>query len=197
MTVILDDKKHREKYAKYYDPGLLVPKHHRKLVENIEKVCGQARIPALYVHTCPLDKYCDEADIGWVKGYHGWADKGVAGMAYTNQVNRVEDRMMAIAGALIRNYIDAKVMTVQEIIQAVKDDDTPMCSTLLVPNFYLPRDSGGKLPEWQVSMLSGAMLSRFSRGVQTVIYVDDMTKLARDYGQMLAEHIKNHYYMVG
>lgn len=196
MVGTLDDTQHQKRYAKYYDKGLLDPAVHRKLVENMDRICAQARIPAMYVHTCPLSKFCDEADIHWVREFHKWTDRNIAGMAYSGAITRVEDRMLSIAGALVRNYIDAKVMTVQEAINTTKDDEAPMCSALLIPNFYLPRDAGGRIPEWQVSILSGLLMTRFSRGLQTVVYVADHDKMIRDYGEMTASHIANHYYRV-
>lgn len=193
MTQTLEDKRHREKFAKFYEPGLLDPNKHQKLVENLERVCAAGRIPPLYVYGCPLSKFCAGLDLDWVREFYAWPGKSVAGLAYVGAVSGVEDRMMAIAGALTRNYIEARVLTVQEVIAYVKDDDTPLCSCLLIPNFYLPNDQGGKLPDWQVSMLTSCLMARFARGLQTVLYITNEKKMTLDYGAMLASHVDGHY----
>lgn len=196
MMGTMDDKKHKAKYKAYYKPGLLDPEFHQKLVENIDRICSMGRIPALYVYGVPLSKYCDEADRKYVEGFRSWKKKGVAGMAYVGGVPHIADRMMAIAGALTRNYVEAQVMTIQEVIQSVKDNNTPTSTCLLIPNFYLPKDQGGSIPDWQVSMVMAMLMERFAQGVQTVIYVQDLNKLERDYGRPMLEFIRDHLYIV-
>jgi hypothetical protein len=196
LTMTADTKKHKAKYLPYYKPGLLHPEFHQKLVENIERVCSLGRIPALYVYAIPLSKYCDEADCKYVEEFRQWKKKGITGMAYVGDVPHVADRMMAIAGALTRNYVEAKVMSVQELIQSVKDDSVPTSTCILVPNFYLPKDQGGSIPDWQVSMLMAVLMERFAMGLQTVLYIQDLKKMERDYGRPMVEFVRDHLYIV-
>ena len=100
---------------------------------------------------------------------------------------------MRMAAACLRNYISAKVMTVQEVISALKVDEIPSATVLFIPNFHFGQSNAGKVPQWQISLLLGILYQRQKEGLQTVTYVSDMDAMAQEYGPSIATHIADNF----
>ena len=175
-----------------YDSGLMDHSYHERLVADIQGVIQQAGIPEPYVWTS-MRKHCGENEVDYVHNIHLHAqqDDPVFGMVYLGAVKEspVNDRMMAIAGACLRSYVNAKVMTVQEVLESMKDQTMPSPTVLLIPNFFLGRSDGGRIPEWQVSSLIGLLYKRQQESKQTVVYVGDWDGMKSEYGQVFADHL--------
>lgn len=190
-------KFHLEKYGKYYKPEILVPDYHLRLVEEIESVAQVANIPSRYIYKTRIADWCDETDENWVKRLKFWSEEGIAGLYYTGKIQHVEDRMMVMAGACIRNFIDARVYTVQSLIVKLKEETMPDPTVVFVPNFFLMPGSGGKLPEWQIALLMGWLMRRYTKNLQTCLYVESMPKLGDLYGNLFKEHLELHFICLG
>jgi len=184
---------HQKKYAKYYKPGILQVDHHLRLVESITQYARQASIPEYFIYQTKLSDYCGEHEINYVRRLQFWPDEGIAGMVYVGSVPGMEDRMMAIGGAVTRNMIGAKMLTLQELIVLLKNDDPPEETVVLIPNFFLDEGSGGGIPGWQIAMIVGWLMSRFSGDKQTILHVSNMAACAAKYGKVLTNHISTHY----
>jgi hypothetical protein len=101
--------------------------------------------------------------------------------------------MMAMAAALLRNYIDARVITVQTLLEASEHHhEIPDPTVLLIPNLFV-RQGGKGIPSWKMSLIYDLLLSRFTAGRVTVAYVEDMNLMAADYGALMAQHLKAGY----
>jgi hypothetical protein len=49
------------------------------------------------------------------------------------------------------------------------------------------------LPQWKVQQLYDLLLQRKSLALLTVVYVEDLGALTKDYGAVFARHLKNNY----
>lgn len=173
-----------------FKSGIMDKEYHSRLIADLENVSMVAGIPPSMVWS-RLSEYCGQHEIDWVKHMR---DDQSAGMVYVGVYDvPVEDKMMAIAGALLRNHIDARMMIVQDVIAALKDGDMPFPKVLLIPNFCLDKKNGGDIPTWEVSQLMGLLLSRMARGKKTILYVGSMTSLEIQYGSAFRKHIEAHY----
>lgn len=175
-----------------YESGLMDHTYHERLVADIKVVIQQAGIPEPYVWTS-MRKHCGEHEVAYVHAIkeHAEQDNPVFGMVYLGNVkdSPINDRMMSIAGACLRNYINAKVMTVQEVLLAMKEQNMPSPTVLLIPNFFLSRSDGGRIAEWEVSSLIGLLYKRQQESKQTVLYVGDWDGMKAEYGQVFADHL--------
>lgn len=175
-----------------YDSGLIDRGYHERLIADIKGVVQQAGVDESYVWT-PMRKYCGDEEVEYVTDIKLQTQKEdpVFGMVYIGRVKEapVNDRMMSIAGACLRNYINAKVMTLQQVIDAMKATSMPSPTVLLIPNFFLSRSGGGRIAEWEVSSLIGLLYQRQQEGKQTVLYVGDWDGMKAEYGQVFADHI--------
>ena len=178
-----------------FEIGILDRDYHDRLLTGLDKWTEIAGIPEEFVWS-KLSRYCKDEDLAWVRELR--EDKS-HGMIYTGDSN-VEMKMMAITGACLRNYIDARFMTVQQVLSRLMDDDMPDASVVLIPNFCMEgvagSDGSGSVLPWQSAKLLGWLYSRLAKGLKTVLYVSSMKTLEKHYGEAMAKHLKNHYVIV-
>ena len=170
--------------------GLIDESAHEMLLGDLSHWVRQAGIPERYVFSS-LHETCDKpAEIDYITSMLD-PDEESIGMVYLGKVGgaSINDRMMSIAGVCLRNYVNAKVMTVQDVIEALKEGHMPSPTVLLIPNFFLSSDNGGRIPEWQVSGLLGLLYKRQQEGKQTVLYASSMKELESEYGASFTEHL--------
>ena len=145
----------------------------------------------------PLAVAATAREIGWIENYELLKDDGdFAGVAYVGTVKDpdVMTRMMALTGCFLRNYVDAKMMTLQEVIGYIRNNEEPEATVLLIPNFYLPSGEEGSVANWLVSGLYGMLLSRYRDGLQTVVYIQDLERMKKDYGREIAKFMEERYF---
>jgi hypothetical protein len=176
-----------------FTSGILNKEYHDRLLVDIDGITDVAGIPPEYLWT-RLSEVCQEADIEWVKSIKKHNDHGLALVnSGAKKGKPVTDRMMAITGACLRNYIDARVMPLQSVLAALKEDNMPMPSILLIPNFCLGNNDGGNIPAWQVSSLLGMLYSRLAKDLKTVVYIESLSGLEKSYGESFRHHIESHF----
>lgn len=115
-------------------PGCLVEGVHDQLFANLRGFAKVAGVPERMIYT-PLSATCGEAEVDWVRGFHKNAAAGILGLLYVGAWKpSVERRMQAIAGTLVRNFMDARVMSVEAVAALRRDEEPSMFSCLLVPS---------------------------------------------------------------
>lgn len=172
------------------ESGLIDIGTHEMLLDDIQGVLRQAGIQEKYVWT-PIRDYCEEDEVNYVATLND-PDAPAIGMVYIGNINgaSVNDRMMAIAGTCLRNYINAKVMTVQDVLLSLKTDSMPSnVSVLLIPNFFIGKKEGGTIANWEISALLGMLYKRQQEGKKTILYVSDENALEAEYGKPFIDHM--------
>lgn len=177
-----------------FTQGVLDKVFHDRLIADLDRLSGKAGIPPKYVWTS-LASYCSEKDIQWVRRMRSGEDQGLI-YTGTNYSIPVEDKMMAIAGACLRNYINAKMLPVRSIISGLQNDTLPSPTVMLVPNFCMPKSDGSSVAPWESASLLGWLYSRLAQSKKTVLYVGDMNTLEDVYGEAMARHLKAHYTII-
>jgi len=181
-------KEHKEEYADLYAPGALTVDRHQDLVLEIDVLCRIAGIRKEWVAR-KMSDVCSAKELEWVSNSPTHARNDIAGLVYVG-VSDVEDRMNAMCGAFLRNFIDARVVTVQQLIEP---SGGPNPTVLLCPNFFLAKGAGGDVAQWESTRLYGLLLQRFNQGRLSVLYVADMDVLGTQYGAVFQKHIERHY----
>lgn len=178
-----------------FKAGTLHPTVHERLIVDLADVCADAQITPDFVLTPLKQNVGTEHEISYIRQFKTQRGKGVSGLAFIGRdpTPSIETRMSAMAGALVRNFVRARVMTVGELIDTVQAEGTPTHTALLVPNFFVEESLGGKQPSWRVSMLLDVLLHRHQLGLQTIIYVSDMATMAKEYGKMFTNHVTAHF----
>lgn len=158
---------------------------HRRLIEDMTAICTQAGVPSMYVHRS-MRGVCSDTECKWVLNYHKLQDIGKCGLVL--QGDDIENRALSIGGALIRNFIDARVYTLQRVI-----DEDPNPTVLIIPNFYVAAIDCKPHPSWKIDQIYGLLLDRMTKGLQTVIGVTNISNMESVYGTNVVKHLRDHY----
>ena len=177
-----------------YNAGVLHPEIHGRLVSNLEGFARRANImESMIMHKMSAFD-CSKAEIDYVRAIRRKADENVYGLVYIGKETKpVLTRMMGVAGACLRNFVEAKVVTLQELLSDMKEGHPPEATVLLVPNFFVAKSEGGKIADWHIAELLGLLYARMVRGNQTFMYVSDMDALRKTYGDPIYQHLSNHF----
>lgn len=175
-----------------YASGVLNREAHGRLVEQLDEFCEQARVPRKYVLQRMAAFNCEDDEITWTRHFREHVAHGKTGLIYLGSWSRVLERMHAMAGALIRNFIDARVWTVQEVVEAAHEGEPPLFTALLIPNFVATVQGKGLAP-WHVAELHRTLIARHSAEKQTVISVASEKELRAVYGDAVAQHVFDYY----
>lgn len=163
--------------------SVLSPVVHRRLVEDLDNVCITANIPKHMIHESAT-QYVSVVELDWVRNFRSYQQIG-KGMVLT--ATHADTKMMAITAALLRNFIDARIMTISAVLET---DANP--TVLLIPNLYITA-MGRSMPAWQVQKVYDRLLERYAQGKPSVVYVENMSGLEKDYGPVFARHLRDHY----
>lgn len=174
--------------------SILDPIEHQRLLADLENVCEVANVPRTYVHQS-MAQHCGAAEIEWVRNFRQNRIDGVGGLCLTGPNG--ETRAMAICGALLRNFIDARIVSVNQLIAAgvtgnSKPVEIPDPSVLIVPNLYVSTH-GKAMTSWQIQSLYDTFLGRLTANRPSVVYIESMSGLADAYGAVFAEHLIKHF----
>jgi hypothetical protein len=178
---------------KHDHKAVIDPVRHERLLADLEGVLARAHIPkaALFESATGV---LNEAELYWLTEYRVNAQIP-RGFVLVGQPKPEspgpEKKMMAICGALLRNYVDAQVLSLNSVLESL-DADPPDCTVLLIPNLYL-KQGGKTLPSWQMQRVYDLLLSRLTSSRITCCYVESLDALGADYGHNLASHLRDQY----
>lgn len=176
-----------------YASGVLKKEHHDRLVADLDNYAADACIRPHWIWTAlPEDVTAVETDY-LTKFRHHAANGTRSGLCYAGSDFAMAERMSALAGCLVRNFVRARVMTLGSVLDALSDKSMPALTAILIPNFFLPKAEGGHLASWQVQALYDFMVDRHTRGLQTIVYASDMDRLEKEYGMAVSRLLKTQY----
>lgn len=173
--------------------GVLDPAVHEPLVRGLDKYAKLAGIHRAWVWR-PLSSSVGPEEVEWVRDYHLMGDRGIQGILYVGggvpgKGATTGIRMQALAGALVRNFVDARVRTVDSLVDPEGDPSDRTCSALLIPDLLV----GGSHSGWVVASISSLLVERQAAGRQTVVYVSTLKGAQESYGRDVINLIRAHY----
>ena len=178
-----------------FNSGLLNREYHDRLLMDLERLCAKAGVPTSAI-LLRLSDFCKKGqDYDWVRDFKISPD---AGLAYVGKSDvPAADKMTAIVGACLRNYTDARMMVLQDVLAKLKDGAMDSPTLLLIPNFYLGKDDGGDVATWETTRLLDLLLARQSEGKKTVIFAASLAGVEKAYGSSVRELIEGKYSIAG
>jgi hypothetical protein len=164
---------------------------HRRLIDNLPHIAETANVPQ-HMIKCSSKPYLTASELEWLANFRVYQDKG-QGLVLTGMQSIAPDtKMMALAAALIRNFVDARVMSLGQVIGLMEDNEMPAPTVLLIPNLFA-QSVGKALPDWKVQHVYDLLLQRVVAQKPTVAYVENFDALANVYGPPFAQHLQQHY----
>lgn len=162
---------------------------HARLIADLDHVCTVANVPKSFVHQS-MKAHCDAQEIDWVVNFRLYRQTH-AGLMMVARSNP-DSRCMAICGALVRNFIDARVVPLNTLLMDLDNSVVPDPTVLVIPNLYVAQ-VGKAFPAWKIQQVYDLLLQRFTSSRPTVVSVESMAGLESAYGSAFAEHLKSHY----
>jgi hypothetical protein len=153
---------------------------HERLLMALDRVARRAGIDPSWI----LEPMPEGPDREWVRGFyhHARRDLVLLGDGST-------DRMASMVGGLIRNFVDARVVLVDELAQEVNEDGVPECDALFVPDFVTRRSPG----TLTVRALTRALIRRSMLKKPNVLSVVDWKLVGDHYGESVSELLRDRY----
>lgn len=167
---------------------MLDPNRHARIIADRENLCATAGIQGRFLDES-MGKYCSDQEVQWVVKFWKNRKAGILGMVM-NGLPKPDSRCQAIAGAFIRNYIDARVMPLNTIIDLQQEKDLPSPTVLLIPNLFIVQ-TGKALPPWRIQIIHDILIARSLREKLTVVYVEDLDGLRKAYGKPFYEFLES------
>lgn len=169
--------------------SMLDPVRHARLLQDLEHVCTVANVPRMFVHQS-MKAHCDAQEIDWVVNFRMYRET-TAGLLIVGKPNP-DTRSMAICGALIRNFIDARIVPLNTLMDSIESSVVPDPTVLIIPNLFVTQ-VGKALPAWKIQQVYDLLLSRFTKNKPTVVAVEHSENLRTAYGQAFSQHLLAHY----
>ena len=91
--------------------GVLDAKEHSRIIADFERVCSIAGIQAHFLYES-MTKHCGPTEVDWVKKFWTYKSQGVPG-SRLDRGARPDTRCQSMAAALVRNFVDARVIPAQ------------------------------------------------------------------------------------
>ena len=166
------------------ESGVLDGKVHRRLISKLSEYAERAGVTpeAICTH---LREYAEDQERAWVGGYLGMRKEPPMGLAYIGSWRDAPTRMEGLAGCLVRNFVDARVMSALQV-----SEQSPTATVLLVPNFFVCRSA---LTGWKASQLVDIILARTYASKTTVLFIEDLHAMEEVYGASINEVVRTKF----
>lgn len=168
---------------------VLDAERHARLIDDLDHVCAVARVPKQYIEQS-MKSVCGAAEIDWVTNFRMYRES-CAGLVLEGQPNS-EGRCLAIGGALIRNFIDARVLGLNQVVDMLDAQQYPEATVLIIPNLFVSQ-VGKSLPAWKVNRVYDLLLTRFTENRPTVVAIESLNDLGNAYGSSFEQLLTHHY----
>jgi hypothetical protein len=176
---------------------VLDSQEHARLMSDIDHIAQVAGVQVKYIHQSMKD-VCGETEINWVKSYHKNRVRGIPGLVLEGVANP-DSVCQSITGALLRNFIDARVIPLNQLLALQAANDLPEPSVLLIPNLFVKMAEGAKsgIPAWKMQAVYDVLLGRATRNMPTVVYIQDREEMQKAYGVPFANFLDQFVWVKG
>jgi hypothetical protein len=177
-----------------YATGVLDKEIHGRLVQNLEHYAKDAGIMPFWVWT-KLSDTCGPDELDYARQFNIHRAKGLTqGLCYLRATTKADpvDHMFALAGALVRNFIRARVMTLSKVIEHINGGGVD-ATALLIPNFCLSKQEGGNIHQWQAQVMNDLLMQRAQEGNQTILYATSLDDIKNAYGLVTQQLVKTRF----
>jgi len=180
-----------------YASGMLDPDIHGRLVSDITQICIRAGIPGLEsLIGRPLSENCIVQEVRWMEGFWNHAGANVYGLIYEGRVDPpVERRFPAMIACLLRNFVDARMVSMQDLLS--EDSDADICTALFLPNLYRGKNDGGYFPPATVQRIYDILMRRIITNKQTIVHVSLLSDLKIGWGNTFHQLLFKNYVGIG
>lgn len=164
---------------------ILDPARHYRLIQQRHAVSQRAGLGAAFMSAIwePLPLNVTRAQRQWLLNV---IYKHPQSIVFRGSIRNVSQCFRALVGALLRNEVDARLMTVEEAVQIAMSEDALEADVLFLSDFAVedePRSEPVK------RKITGVVRQRVNAGLPTAIYASSITSVSKIYGTPFAQEI--------
>lgn len=174
--------------------SMLDPEVHKRLIADLDNVSSVAGVQVRFLED-PMAKYCGAKEIDWVKNFNKYRSNGVPGLVLEGVPNP-DSRCQAIGGALLRNFIDARVIPLGTLLDAQQNGTAPNPTVLLVPNLFIKMTDKG-VPAWRMQNMYDLLLHRAVHNKPSVLYIQNKEDFGKVFGAACVDFLSNFKWVQG
>jgi hypothetical protein len=183
---------YNEEIERAYKKGFLINGYHDQLLKNVNHYLEVANIPP-DIFFDSIQEYCTEDQIVFIREYPSRETiPQLRGLILSGDPSICLRQMQSMATGYIRNYIDARVVFLKDVIDSSNVSDRS-CSVLLIPDFFMDSDLKGIIASWQIPDLLNLLYMRATRCKPTILYSSSLKSLSIKYGKAFTDHFKNYF----
>jgi hypothetical protein len=162
---------------------VLHKQHHDRLVANIDQIALRAGLGVQHRHliwtSADLNtaemQFC-EASVLMARAKAPWTLPKI-GLCYTKSQADAEQKMLVMTGLLVRNFVDARVMSRMDIVAERKAGGSIDATVVMVPDYAMP-EYVESMPTWERQHMMEFIHQRIREGLPTCVFVGvSMAKL--------------------
>jgi len=174
------------KYSQIPKDSILHEPKYEALVSDLENICKVAGMynSMQYVWNT-ANGALNDYEIGWILEYHKQHEIGYFLALFSGKHAIAQDKMMRMVGAFLRNFIDARIYPLDEVLESEVIAD---CRVLFIPDFHFS-DLSSNTPKWRVKKIYDMLQNRSRAGKQTVLYCQ-AANLQSNYGKLMESYIR-------
>jgi hypothetical protein len=168
---------------------------HARLIADAPSICRIAGVPWAMVEKSATE-YLPGPELDFLRRYphHLRAGKGL--LLTGKHKPGPDTKLQAMGGAFLRNFIDARVMTVQALLDIHDEEGSfPDPTVLLIPNLHVVQ-KGKALTAWMNQLLYDLLVTRRTSGRMTIAYVESLEALGTAFGSLFRQHLEDNYIVV-
>ncbi|ATS92329.1 hypothetical protein DLP05_053 [Stenotrophomonas phage vB_SmaS_DLP_5] len=166
------------------------PVRHARLLAGIDQFAATAGIPPHFIHKSTREHLSDK-EIQWLRDYPEHKQEAEGLLLTGIHDPDPATKMQSMTAAFLRNFIDARLMAVNQILDLIEQHSMPEPEVLLIPNLF--QSAYGKaFPAYKVQQLYDLLLGRVAKGKLTVVYVQNMDELEAEFGVLFRGHLNTY-----
>jgi hypothetical protein len=174
------------------EDGVLDEDFHAPIIRRLDFFSEQTRVPVTHICSSATNHLSPD-ELKKIQKFPEWTSDGVGGlMVYGKTQRSITELFCAIGGWFIRNKLDARVYTIQELANDARLDGPglPDCRILLLPDFFVLNRN---VNDWIRQTLDTVIYSRYAEGKFTIIYSEHIETMKGNYGGPLTMHFMKTY----
>jgi hypothetical protein len=183
----------------YFPPkGCLNPEKHNTLVANIEKYAEISGLGGGNKHFIweSIAKYnLNKLEMTVLENLKRMPSSGKKGVLYIGQPpSQITEKFMALTGCMVRNFVDARCMTLEKVLYEYKENKEIEASVVCIPNLCTDATD---LPKWQQGLLSDFLIQHQHSGKLLFGYIQNASKMGLCFPSSVCDHLKNNFITTG
>lgn len=157
---------------------------HERMIIDRAYYCRLAGIQEHWLWQ-PLSQHAGTRELKWIRRLKFHPGAGVQGLLYVGNAAHASVSMQALTGALVRNFIDARIRTLDEVLEKSKSDMPDRdASVLLLPTFC---SEAGEVVDWRKQAAWSLLSERDRAGKLTVLFASSLETVKLCYGTAIWE----------